>query len=386
MWILPKPISSCAQAGPDSDSALTSFCEMLAASVWWRGKPSAARYWCQRWKRVAWLRHLYGRTFAHSTGDLGVVAFVASLPASPVSPIRLLDCVEASLTSGTCGRTPSGLLGRFSRRGYFSKTSQELLSFSGESSNLTWRQWATGLRRDCSRRRRLARRIGGRGCSSWPTVNSGDAESGQTKPNVARCGGAEHESLRVATAQWTTPQAHDTNKRGAGNRQNAKAGNADLNWDVAMWQTPNGANVSSRKQVGATEREPLLDLQARQWSTPQGEDSESCGNHPGASDSLTGATGAWPTPKGRDWKGQSQRGADGPMDALANTAENFHSGPPDPQTSTLGVKSSQQTRRLNPRFVEWLMGWCQGWTALECSATELFRYRRRWRSLLCGTE
>lgn len=32
------------------------------------------------------------------------------------------------------------------------------------------------------------------------------------------------------------------------------------------------------------------------WSTPRSEDSESCGNHPGSMDSLTGQTSNWPTP------------------------------------------------------------------------------------------
>ena len=41
-------------------------------------------------------------------------------------------------------------------------------------------------------------------------------------------------------AGWTTPQAHDTNPRGAGNRSNPKGGNACLAWDAKMagWATP----------------------------------------------------------------------------------------------------------------------------------------------------
>lgn len=34
----------------------------------------------------------------------------------------------------------------------------------------------------------------------------------------------------------------------------------------------------------------------RQWPSPRSEDSENCGNHPGATDSLTGATRMWMTP------------------------------------------------------------------------------------------
>lgn len=43
-----------------------------------------------------------------------------------------------------------------------------------------------------------------------------------------------------------------------------------------------------------------LDVRARHWPTARAEDSESCGNHPGAMDSLTGATKNWPTPVRND--------------------------------------------------------------------------------------
>jgi len=36
--------------------------------------------------------------------------------------------------------------------------------------------------------------------------------------------------------------------------------------------------------------------------------------------------------------------------------------------------------RLNPPFVEWLMGWPIGWTDFEYSGTGLSRTKRRWHS------
>jgi hypothetical protein len=52
----------------------------------------------------------------------------------------------------------------------------------------------------------------------------------------------------------------------------------------------------------------------------------------------------WPTPRYRDYKGMSQRGLHKPEDALPNAVG------PGP---------------LNPRFVEWLMGWPSGWGRLD---------------------
>lgn len=39
------------------------------------------------------------------------------------------------------------------------------------------------------------------------------------------------------------------------------------------------------------------------WPTPRAEDSESCGNHPGATDSLTGTSRLWTTPQAHDANG-----------------------------------------------------------------------------------
>ncbi len=60
------------------------------------------------------------------------------------------------------------------------------------------------------------------------------------------------------------------------------------------------------------------------WPTARAEDSESCGNHSGATDSLTGATKTWPTPKvatGAYTRDGGQRGNERPT--LVGEAENW---------------------------------------------------------------
>jgi len=68
-----------------------------------------------------------------------------------------------------------------------------------------------------------------------------------------------------------------------------------------------------------------------------------------------------PTPKGRDWKGQSQRGAYATGDALPNTIQ-FQDG------KKTGMK-------LQPHFVEWMMGFPIGWLDLKPSETPKSRSR-----------
>lgn len=58
-----------------------------------------------------------------------------------------------------------------------------------------------------------------------------------------------------------------------------------------------------------------------------------------------------------------------------------------PTTAPAGEMSSPEPRSLNPRFVEWLMGWPPGWTQLalsdcECSATALSRFKQLMRCAL----
>jgi len=43
------------------------------------------------------------------------------------------------------------------------------------------------------------------------------------------------------------------------------------------------------------------------WPSSRAEDSESCGNHPGATDSLSGAVQEWPTPSAEQWGGSAEQ-------------------------------------------------------------------------------
>ena len=70
---------------------------------------------------------------------------------------------------------------------------------------------------------------------------------------------------------------------------------------------------------------------------------------------LTIAVQMWPTPTSRDWKdGSAQACANVPVNALLGREIHQH---------------TTDTGSLNPSWVEWLMGFPLGWTALERSAT-----------------
>ena len=99
-------------------------------------------------------------------------------------------------------------------------------------------------------------------------------------------------------------------------------------------------------------------------------------NGNGAGVPLTIASVAWPTPAARDW-----RGANGPehmarkrphMDQLPNYA--CHASH---QAQTTSSDGNESPTRLNPLFVEWLMGMPIGWTGFEPLGTELYHYKQQ---------
>lgn len=94
-------------------------------------------------------------------------------------------------------------------------------------------------------------------------------------------------------------------------------------------------------------------------SSPSGPDFARMEREGSGADDLATAVARemFATPKGRDWKGQSQRGIHRPMDALGNTDRG--DGQP------IGGQ-------LNPQWVELLMAWPKDWTKLDTEAAIWF--------------
>ena len=136
-----------------------------------------------------------------------------------------------------------------------------------------------------------------------------------------------------------------------------------------------------------------------------------------AGPTLTDLAANWPSPASRDWKGEN--GADHMLngtgrlhlDQLPNFVAHCFT-PPDQEKWISGVppstwrpisrrlfrsatsstsqivlrrwlrRGSWRKRRLNPWFVEWLMGWPAGHALCDCSATESSRFKRDMRGAL----
>lgn len=139
---------------------------------------------------------------------------------------------------------------------------------------------------------------------------------------------------------------------------------AESDYSFSLWPTPTTRDyrtptlrLRTTRAGEGTEGEHLSNFVAHLWATP----------------TVADVTG-----------GRKTRGGSRKTELLLNgQAEQlsafFH---PAPTTGLLGLVSSPEPRRLNPRFVEWLMGFPTGWTACGCSAPALFRFKRRMRSAL----
>jgi len=179
-----------------------------------------------------------------------------------------------------------------------------------------------------------------------------------------------------------------TTECGLYNRKGASATSGDgLATAATAWQTPVADDAPDRTKGKINSRgEPKLSAQAAQWPTPAAQNVK--GSSP---DSVTRADG-----KSR-------------MDILHYLAEQGFSRPA-PETPQHGPKLSQlrriwrplrdcliashgrhvwrrlwkarSKRRLNPRFVEWLMGWPPGHALCACSETEFTRWQQRMRGAL----
>ena len=125
---------------------------------------------------------------------------------------------------------------------------------------------------------------------------------------------------------WATPSAADSKGTTGGNQ------NKSLRTDVSMWPTP---RASSAMAANLT---PKLAKRADDY---------------GNLEEVVART-MWPTVTARDYKGGRT------PEALAKAGRNETNSLPDAVNAQMG-----KTGSLNPQWVEWLMGYPEGWTDLE---------------------
>lgn len=285
------------------------------------------QHWLRAWKKTDSIRRLSGLTLPHSTACDGVASWICSLRARPANPTAPQACAEASTTSAAapCSRTSQELSTSAAPGWSLWKTcgaGGQVDIF--ETSESAYSEWVTeSCRRSDSLRATLARRIGASADSAWPTANVQDSASAARHTTTT---GIMHPGTTLTDAV-----------RG-------------VSWDRNEYPTPSATRYGSSQNEGSVPHDrpsrgtPSLETWAARCKL---------------------AAGLWDTPQAADARGQT-----GPASKHSDLSRQAQT------TASSGDGSPQNApnlpRRLNPHFVEWLMGWPIGWTdaAIGCGVPE----------------
>ena len=388
-----RPVSARSTSGSSSRSRRS------APSPTSRLTRSARTCSAGAWTRDGWIVPRSGLTCAPSTAAPGADWWTSYTAALRASRSALPASGGASATPATSSPTSSAWFESASPQASFWRMCLEACRTSSMSSCPSYRAWATELRRASSARRTSARRTSGSGSSFWPTKSA--VPYGTNVGGAMGRVGRVRPSLETLAAQWTTPQAHDA----AGGdpkrvkRHGTKHGDANLADDVTLWASPS-AHDGRRPGSDATSTQGTnLKRDAEAWATPTSRDHkdvptqtrEDTAKHPTSSylglqapRSGIGGPPSWPAGPSspRLWQTPTVEDA-----GRSGSLENWQQYEKDhrttqarlrnqiwqtPRTGVHGVPGEDKRHggqpkgmRLNPLFVEWLMGLPLFWTELR---------------------
>ena len=160
----------------------------------------------------------------------------------------------------------------------------------------------------------------------------------------------------VATrdGNWTTPAATDTGRT----TQYQQGGKA---LSMQVWQTATVSTGAHKQKDGSMTDK--LDQQVKNWATPRAE--HDSGAHKGKPDTLHSQIKSWPTPSA---DGDSRPGANADPVKWQQIADAKKAQGINKQLFLTTKVAMQQSGKLNPRWVETLMGLPVGWTMPSCAS------------------
>jgi len=386
MWIIPKTLSAFVPATPGLKLELSEQAWMCEQSLMWRSKPSAAPTWLRRLKKGGWITHLSGRILKPSLHESFVEKFVDSLEDIHVNHSPALGSDKEKKTQDTYGHTSSSTSGQLDLFGVFGKMSKDTPRWGYGESCPIWKKKVIDARSVYSVRKKLALHIKGNECSSlrnYPTPAARDYKGTNSEEHVLHKskGFKGHLNqlpnfIKYGMDKWATPQASD-HIEGArtAKESNQKCLGRDLN--QMKWATPvamnDGIYVDNSPNKDKRHSQGLATQASQNWPTPR------AGN-PGSRKPGTGgkilaeeAKKNWPTATTNDATGSKYQYSQGDHNKkvmkLCGAVEQ-HAGPPAPEKSNTSGKN-QGSPKLNPNWVEQLMGLSTGWTDLGSWGMEL---------------
>ena len=340
MWIIPKSlVSSGSTDTVETSSDLNELSQICVKSLSVRGTLSSLRTWSAKWKRDSWTRFLSGRIVRISPSNLSKIesiflsrpirARVSAMPAKDSEP----------MTSATSGPTAGNGFREQDPELFSSKTSRDTFRLDSPQSSLTWKKMVIQRRGEFSARLKSARLTSGKEFLSWPTTavmdTPGMSTPGMSTPGMSTPGMSMERdgnptgridqlprAVYAEKSQWMTPRACEAENPPMGDR----------NHQGLTHQVKSGLPAPDRHNSPGSRPEPL-------WASPRSAGSAGSAG----SKNVVYEPGKKPTVDGR---------------AI---------------TTTL-TDQVRQTGKLNPRWVEVLMGIPMGWTSPDCPASVILNW------------
>jgi hypothetical protein len=389
MWILPKQLHTLAsvQATEALSLDLNESSQLCAQSLFVRSKPSPLRTWLQKWKRDSWTQHLFGRILKPSLGKAFETEWTSLLGVIPASHSVQQESEPAKTIPDICGLGLQMELLPCDPESAFSRTSRDTSRWDSPASSAIWKKWVTKCRGEYSARLSAVRLTNANECLSWPTTAARDYKGTSLGYLFRSDGKSRVDQLPVAVDQaekgvWPTPTTAEAGKIGnqANHGQLASSNHPALRGEVTRekfekgkhgpaapvnpsthgsrpesWLTPRAneptgdSNFVTRNADRGEHCHGSLTQQMKSWATPCSRDHHPNGQAAGSKTDLANQAAAWATPTARDHK--SDRG---------NEEREYSELTP--------MVERTQSGKLNPRWVETLMGLPVGWTMPSCAS------------------
>jgi len=218
----------------------------------WKSNPLSPTIWLRKWSKVYWLPLLFGRTLKHSHGGYFGIKYASSLEDIHASPsVQPESSSELMIrdTSTHISNTESMQLNLFAAS---SKTSATTSISDTERSDILWKRLVTRLKREYSRRKKLARHTYANAYSSspWPTPTAQNRV--RDEETLQKC-----LAFRKANANQNTVPLY-------------------LEEKVRLWKTPISSELEGGKMkilIGKDGRYKLRDqVMELAWPTPSARD------------------------------------------------------------------------------------------------------------------
>ena len=159
MWILPSKLKTSflsAQGLEDSKGDLNELASQFEPSVMWKQKHLSSRTWSQQWKRVYWLKPLFGQTLEHSKDSLFVDWYTASQVGTHAHHSLMPVREKERKIQDTFSRIYSMLPDKFNLFGASLRTSQDTSHWDMTKFTEAYQILVTQLIAEYSQRERLA--------------------------------------------------------------------------------------------------------------------------------------------------------------------------------------------------------------------------------------